>query len=193
MSALAFTRSVIGCKLEQRFGLLGLARLLKLAELVVARAEPGAKRPRAVVAWGDFKAALQFTSQEAATEFLNYCDHARVLDQGVEGDRLRLTLAGELVELIAPPAPPSPVAARQLFQSEQEWAEWFSTDLNCPPYLRNDPATRRLFRHWCASNVTVDEVEAAAIRATSAREAPHPATLHDYIKAMRLEKIRAAS
>ncbi|MEE1883367.1 hypothetical protein V0R55_24695 [Pseudomonas soli] len=189
--ALCLVKAVVGRKVEQRFGLVGLARLLKLVELVADRADPGAKRPSAVMAWGDLLGAIQ-CDQPAAQEFLVYCEHARVLDRGNDGGRVRLSLAGELVSLLVD-APAAAPKARTLFDREQQWADWFAADLDLPPHLRNDPETRRLFRHWCASNVTVDEVEQAAMRAVAEGRAPSPAILHEHIKALRLEKIRAAS
>lgn len=185
---LSLSGAPIGRKVEQRFGLIGLARLLKLVELVIARADPSAKRVTAVVAWGDFATALQ-CKQSEATDFLTYCDQARVIDQGRDGERLRLTFVGELAAFMAEPLPPEPCL---LLETEQQWAYWFANDLNCPPYLRNDPATRALFRRWCAVNVTVREVELAAVRAVEAKTAPHPAILHDHIRAIRQEKISAA-
>jgi hypothetical protein len=182
---------VIGRKVEQRFGLLGIGRLLKLVELVIERADGSRSAPTAVLAWGDFLAALH-CNQEDAGEFLSYCDHARVLDRGDEDGRLRLTLVGELVARFSPPdAPAKVVGERLLFNTDKQWVEWFKVDLNCPPYLLNDSATRQLFRRWCATNVTVDEVEAATERAIKAGEAPHPAVLHDHLKALRLDKLRA--
>lgn len=195
MSAAAFpvglSGMVIGRKVEQRFGLLGLARLLKLVELVMDRVDGSRAAPTAVVAWGDFLAALH-CNQEDAGEFLAYCDHARVLDRGDEDGRLRLTLVGELVTRLVPAeAPPLAAGARQLFDSPKQWAEWFKADLNCPPYLVNDPSTRQLFRRWCVNNITTDEVEAATERAIKAGEAPYPAILHDHLKALRGDKLRA--
>lgn len=195
MSATTFpvglSEMVIGRKVEQRFGLLGLGRLLKLVELVTERADKTVTTPTAVVAWGDFLAALH-CNQEDAGEFLSYCDHARVLDRGDEDGRLRLTLVGELVARLVPPAAePLALGARQLFDTDKQWAEWFKADLNCPPYLVNDPTTRQLFRRWVASNVTTDEVEAATERAIKAGEAPHPAVLHDHLRALRADKLRA--
>lgn len=182
---------VIGRKIEQRFGLLGIGRLLKLVELVMGRADGSTKAPTAVLAWGDFLAALH-CNQEDAGEFLSYCDHARVLDRGDEDGRLRLTLVGELVARLVPPdAPVQALGERLLFSTDKQWVEWFKSDLNCPPYLLNDSATRQLFRRWCVTNVTVDEVEAATERAIKAGEAPHPAVLHDHLKALRLDKLRA--
>ena len=182
---------VIGRKVEQRFGLLGLARLLKLVELVVERADGSTTAPSAVLAWGDFLSALH-CNQEDAGEFLNYCDHARVLDRGNDDGRLRLTLVGELIARLVPAeAPPLTAGARQLFDSDKQWAEWFKSDLNCPPYLVNDPLTRQQFRRWCVNNITTDEVEAATERAIRAGEAPSPVILHDHLKALRGEKLRA--
>lgn len=182
---------VIGRKVEQRFGLLGLARLLKLIELVTERADREVSTPTALVAWGDFLTALQ-CNQEDAGEFLSYCDHARVLDRGDEEGRLRLTLVGELVARLVPADSPAIIAgSRQLFVTDKQWAEWFKSDLNCPPYLVNDSSTRQLFRRWVVTNVTTDEVEAATERAIKAGEAPHPAVLHDHLKNLRVDKLRA--
>lgn len=191
MFPVGLSEMVIGRKVEQRFGLLGLGRLLKLVELVMERADSSTKAPTAVLAWGDFLAALH-CNQEDAGEFLSYCDHARVLDRGDEDGRLRLTLVGELVARLVPAdAPAQAVGERQLFTTDKQWVEWFKSDLNCPPYLLNDSATRQLFRRWCVTNVTVDEVEAASVRAIKAGEEPHPAVLHGHLKALRLDKLSA--
>ena len=183
---------VISRKLEQRFGLIGLARLLKLVELVTDRL-PAEGPPSVVLAWGDFLTELS-CNQEQAVEFLAYCDHARVLDQATDDGRLRLTLVGELASRLRPEVPtPLPQASgRQLFDTDKQWAAWFKDELSCPPYLANDPLTRQLFRRWCATNVTVDEIEAATERALKASEAPHPAVLHEHMKAIRQTKIERA-
>jgi hypothetical protein len=183
---------VISKKLEQRFGLIGLARLLKLVELVTERL-PAEGPPSVVLAWGDFLIELS-CNQEQAVEFLAYCDHARVLDQATEEGRLRLTLVGELASRLRPvvPTPLPQASGRQLFDTDKQWAEWFKADLNCPPYLANDPLTRQLFRRWCANNVTVDEIEAATERALKGGEAPYPSVLHDHLKVIRQAKIARA-
>lgn len=185
---------VISKKLEQRFGVVGIGRLVKLIELMSARAEPGRKGPSMLVAWGDFMASLQCNA-EAATEFLTYCEQARALDRSTEDGRLRVTLVGELASLMtrpdAPEAPVMQVAGRTLFATYKQWVDWFKSELNCPPYLANDPYTHKLFKRWCITNVTLDEVEEATQRAIERREAPEPAILHDYLKALRLEKLSA--
>jgi len=188
---LGWSELVIAKKVEQRFGLMGLARLLKLVELVVERL-PADGPLSVVVAWGDYLAALH-CNHDTAREFLAYCDHARVLDQATEDGRLRLTLVGELASRLRPVdlAPQHPVG-RLLFDTDKQWAEWFKDEWSCPPYLANDPYTRKIFRRWCATNVTVDEMLAAIELAKDAAEAPLPAALHDHLKVVRQTKIDRA-
>lgn len=184
---------VISKKIEQRFGLIGIARLVKLLELVVERSDKSAKAPTALVAWGDFMAALHCDTS-AAADFLAYCEQARVLDRATEDGRLRVTLIGELANRAAPPVDQAVApAGREIFTKPEQWAEWFASDLNCPPYLAKDPYTTKIFARWCVTNVALDEVEAAVERAIQKGEAPQPAALHDYLKALRLERLSAVS
>ena len=181
---------VIVRKVEQRFGLLGFARLLKLVELVADAATvpaPGS----AVVAWGDALQALG-CGQDDAAEFLTYCEHALVLERSGSEGRLRLTLRGELAAMLVEAVHDAPPPAPMLFCTEQQWADWFMADLNCPPYLANDAGSRQLFRRWIATNVTVTEAEAAMQRVIEAREAFSPAVLHDHLAAVRKAKIERA-
>jgi hypothetical protein len=182
---------VISRKLEQRFGLLGFARMVKLVELVAAMSD--ADSPASVVvAWGDFMVAVG-CNQEAAGEFLAYCEQARVIDRATEDGRLRLTLIGELAVMVTSEAPPPPVPAGPvLYTTDKQWKDWFIGELACSPYLANDPSTRQLFRRWCATNVTIDEIEAAVELAIKASEAPTPAALHDHLKTVRNTKIERA-
>jgi hypothetical protein len=181
---------VIAKKLEQRFGMLGFARMVKLVELVAEMTAP-AEVPSVVVAWGDLLIALGCNAQDAG-DFLTYCEHARVLDRGNDDGRARLTLLGELAALLDDAAPSAAPALPVLFTQEQQWVEWFKEEWACPPYLANDPCTRQLFRRWIATNVTIEEVEAAVELAKEAREAPTPAALHDHLKTVRNTKIERA-
>ena len=182
---------VISRKLEQRFGLAGFARLVKLVELV-ADMSAADSPATAVVAWGDFMIALG-CNHDAAGEFLAYCEQARVIDRATDDGRLRLTLLGDLAVMVTSEAPPPPVPAGPvLFATDTQWTAWFIEELNCPPYLANDPATRQLFRRWCATNVTIDEVQAAIELAIKASEAPMPAALHDHLRTVRNTKIERA-
>lgn len=180
---------VISKKLEQRFGLLGFARMLKLVELVADMTEPG-EPPTAVVAWGDFLLTLGCSQQDAG-DFLAYCDHARVLDRGEDDGRLKLTLLGDLAGMLKQSSAGSQVGP-ELYAKPEQWKAWFMADLNCPPYLANDPYTQQLYRRWCATNVTVEEMQAAVELAIKAGEAPMPASLHDHLKTVRNSKIERA-
>lgn len=184
---------VISKKIEQRFGLIGIARLVKLLELVVERCDKDSKVPTALVAWGDFMAALHCDTT-AAADFLAYCEQARALDRTTVDGRLRVSLIGELAAHALPAVENAAVlAARQIFTKPEQWAEWFASDLNCPPYLAKDPYTTKIFARWCVTNVAIDEVEAAVERAIQKGEAPSPAALHDHLKALRLERLSAVS
>lgn len=181
---------VIVRKVEQRFGLLGFARLLKLVELVADAATVPAPAS-AVVAWGDALQALG-CGQDDAAEFLTYCEHAQVLERSGSEGRLRLTLRGELEAMLVEASADAPRPAPVLFATEQQWVDWFLADLDCPPYLANDVMSRQLFRRWIATNVTVEEAEAAMQRVIEAREAFSPAVLHDHLAAVRKAKIERA-
>jgi len=182
---------VISRKLEQRFGLSGFARLIKMVELVAALSSTDAPTT-AVVAWGDFMIAIG-CNNESAGDFLAYCEQARVIERSTDDGRLRITLIGELGVMVASEAPPPALPVGPvLFTADKQWTGWFISELNCPPYLANDPLTRQLFRRWCATNVTLDEVQAAVELAIKASEAPMPAVLHDHLKTVRNTKIERA-
>lgn len=181
---------VISRKLEQRFGLLGFARMVKLVELVAEMSDP--QTPASiVVAWGDFLIALN-CNQHDAGEFLTYCEHARAVERSTDQGRLCLTLIGDLAPLVAVEAPAAAPLGPVLYTTDKQWKDWFIVELACPPYLANDPATRQLFRRWCATNVTIEEIEAAVELAVKACEAPTPAALHDHLRTVRNTKIERA-
>lgn len=181
---------VIVRKIEQRFGMGGFGRLVKLLELV-GEAAPSAGDDPAAVAWADVIESLQ-ADELKACEFLTYCEKAGALRATRDEGRLQVVLCGELGALMAS-APMALVASGPvLFESEEQWASWFAADLNCPPHLTSEVQTRRLFLRWCATNVTVAEVEAAIELAVADKRAPLPAVLHEYLKTVRNNKIERA-
>lgn len=183
--------SVIVRKVEQRFGFPGYARLIKLLELMSV-AGPVVEGAPVVMPWADVLEVLQ-TGDMHAREFLKYCEDAKALRVTRDDGRFQVTLFGELAALMASaPTVPAVVAGPVLFETDEQWADWFATDLDCPPYLVNDASTRQLFRRWCATNVTVAEVEAAIELAIKAKEESHPAALHDHLKTVRNTKIERA-
>lgn len=181
---------VVVRKLEQRFGMVGFGRLVKFLELV-GEADPVADGGPVVVAWADALESLQ-AGDSVVWEFLTYCEKAGVLRVMREEGRLQVMLCGELCALMASTPVVSAMPGPVLFESDEQWADWFAADLNCPPHLASDVQTRRLFLRWCATNVTVAEVEAAIELAVGDKRAPLPAVLHEYLKTVRNNKIERA-
>lgn len=182
---------VIVRKVEQRFGFPGYARLVKLLELI-GGAGPVVDGEPVVMPWADVLEIWQLADMRSR-EFLKYCEEANALRVTRDDGLFQVTLCGELAALMASaPMVPAVSAGPVLFETEDQWAAWFAADLNCPPYLANDACTRQLFRRWCATNVTVAEVEAAVELAIKAKEEPLPAALHDHLKTVRNTKIERA-
>ena len=175
------TRPVV-LKVEQRFGLAGFARLIKLLELFAA----SPLRDKGVIElpvseWAD---ALQAGPLNASV-LLDYLSSDGWLSQarGEEpGAPLRVTLT-DFADFL--PALDMPKTAEQ-------WCAWFTSELSMPDQHGTDPDNQALFRRWCATNVTIDEVEAAVELAIKASEAPTPAALHDHLKTVRNTKIERA-
>lgn len=181
---------VIVRKLEQRFGVVGFGRLIKVLELVGEVSLRVANEPF-VIAWADVLEGLQ-ADDTKAWEFFTYCEKAGALRVTREEGRLQVTLCGELDALMANAPVASVMPVPVLFESDDQWAEWFAADLNCPPHLASDAQTRRIYLRWCATNVTVAEVEAAIELAIGDGRAPLPAVLHEYLKTVRNNKIERA-
>ena len=73
-----------------------------------------------------------------------------------------------------------------------QWRQWFEAELSMPPLLGKDPYTQDLFRRWCATNVTIAEMEQAIDLARNANTGPSPAALHEFLKTVRNTKIERA-
>ena len=180
---------VIARKVEQRFGLEGFARLVKLLELIAESPTPTPEQPFHLLHWADVLEGL-LANQATALELIGYCENARALRITQQDGFIEVVMGDELAGLMSPA--PVAVANVLLFQKESQWAEWFATDLNCPPHLVKDPYTLKTFRRWCATNVTVIEVEAAIELAVKDHKAPSPEVLHDFLKIVRKTKIEQA-
>lgn len=172
-------------KVEQRFGLVGFARLVKLLELLAASAE----RDACVIALpaSDWEEALQVGRADLDT-FLAYLEAAGWLsrDQGAEpGAPLRVTLLQAETLL---PAATDP----QLFSRANQWAQWCTAELGMPPGVTSDPYTLQLFRRWCASNVTLDEMQEAVQLAIAKHNSLKPTDLHEMLQAVRRTRLERA-
>lgn len=189
-NACGLSALVLVKKLESRYGLLGFARLVKLLELVAEKPAAAPDEP-VVLAWADVLESLQ-VNDLMCFEFLAFCENAKALRVTRDESRLQLKLCGELDALMAN-APVQAGSGPVLFETPEQWAEWFATDLGCPPHVATDPLNRQRFRRWCATNVTVTEVEAAIELAIKASQAPTPTALHEHLRTVRTTKIERAA
>lgn len=181
----AFSAQVAVRKVEQRFGLVGFARMVKLVELLATSSTRAAgsisMRP------SDWLDALQIHRPEL-DEFLAYLQAAGWLtvEQGGEpGAPLTVVLANAALYL---PDSSDP----QLFTEAAQWADWCAVELAAPAWLINDPHTQQLFRRWCASNVTTREMAEAVQRALSASAQLSPTELHEQLQIVRRQRLQAA-
>jgi len=177
-----FSALPIVLKVEQRFGLAGFARLIKLLELFACSPSREVGTIELPISdWGD---ALQVGPQDLGS-LLDYLAKADwlTLEQGEEsGAPLRVTLTDYATFL--PPL--------ELPKIADQWRRWFEFELNMPPLLGKDPYTQDLFRRWCASNVTIEEMELAVELARTANTAPSPPALHEFLKTVRNTKLERA-
>lgn len=177
-----FSALPIALKVEQRFGLAGFARLVKLLELLTA--SPSRDAGVIELPVSDWVDALQAGPHDVAV-LLDYLSKDGWLSQeqaDEPGAPLRITLSR--FEDFLPPLDRPKVA--------DQWRLWFEIELSMPPLLGKDPYTQDLFRRWCASNVTIEEMELAIELARKANTAASPTALHEYLKTVRNTKLERA-
>ncbi|MQU22159.1 hypothetical protein GHO35_13520 [Pseudomonas helleri] len=169
-------------KVEQRFGAAGFARLIKLLEQFAA----SPSRASGVVeqAASDWRSALQVGPLELNV-FLAYLETAGflALEQAAEpGSPLRVTLA-ECAAFLPP---------LQLPGVANDWRQWFAAELCLSEVQGKDPYNQSLFRRWCATNVTIEEMNAAIELAVKAGTTLTPPNLHALLMTVRKEKLDVA-
>lgn len=172
-------------RLQARWDLVGYARWVKLLEQCdtegVAELVP--------TDWTD---ALRCGRAEL-DEFLAFCQrhHAVTVTQGEDTHSpLRVVVSEFEPYQLLPTLLDRPV---RLPQRADEWRLWCSIELSMPNWLLDDPATQQLFRRWCASNVTVTEMEEAAKLAAALPEPKvSPAALHDQLQVVRRQRLAQA-
>lgn len=180
-----FSAQVTVRKVEQRFGLIGFARLVKLLELLAA--SPARDLCVIELAPSDWLEALQIGRSDLDA-FLLYLSTANWLtyDAGEEpGAPLRVTLlqAGSLLPSAEDP---------QLYTKACQWAAWCTAELGMPPDLTKNPYTQQLFRRWCASNVTVLEMQGAVQAAIAKQGSLGASALHDELQLIRRQRLEEA-
>lgn len=180
-----FSSTPVVLKVEQKFGVAGMARMVKVLELLAV----SSGRSSGVIEllpkqWHE---ALQL-SPVSLGPFITYLSHAGWLKAEQSSDSngpLRVTILDFLQYLSIADAP-------ELFTLPEQWCAWCFHEMGMPPSISTAPESVRLFRRWCATNVTVSEVEAAIELAVKASEAPSLATLHKHLKTVRTTKIEQA-
>jgi hypothetical protein len=174
-----FSALPIVLKVEQRFGPAGFARLVKLLEQFAA--SPSRDSGVIELPASDWRDALQAGPLELNL-FLDYLAQDGWLSQEQDaepGAPLRVTLTN-----FAEFQP-----ALELPRIADQWRRWFEFELSLPPLHGKDPYNQDLFRRWCATNVTIEEMEQAVELARQANTAPSPAALHEFLKTVRNTKI----
>lgn len=177
--------------IEANFALVGYARYLKVLEILAGAAEGDDSRRSAAMTWDGWAAALA-AQHDALSEFFAFCHEQGAF--AVEDDGEQVTVSCDALALYrqAPASPETP-GDLTLFTTPEQWAEWFIEDLSYPPKLAHRPENLRMFRRWCASNVTVGEMCAAIQKTIEAGTGLGTAALHGYLQALRAQRIKEAN
>ncbi|MCO7217095.1 hypothetical protein [Halomonas sp. OfavH-34-E] len=177
--------------IEAHFALIGYARYLKVLELVAAEAGGDDTRRKVTLSWDAWAASLA-GEQEVLAEFFAFChDHGAL---SVEDDGERVTVECDGLDLCrGMRAVPEPAGDQTLFTHHDQWVAWFIDDLSYSPKLANQPDNLRMFRRWCASNVTVGEMTAAVQRTIEAGTGLGTPALHGHLQALRAQRIKEAN
>ena len=181
-----FSAHPVVLKVEQKFGLAGMARMIKLLELLAV--SPTRSSGLIELSYAQWHESLQL-SPVSLGPFLTYLSHAGWLKAEQSLDKavpLRVTILDFLPYLSIADAP-------VLFTEPEQWCAWCVHELGMPPSISTAIESVRLFRRWCATNVTVIEIEAAIELAVKASEAPSLTALHKHLKTVRTTKIEQAS
>lgn len=177
-----FSARPVALKVEQRFGLAGFARLIKLLELFAA--SPLREVGVIELPVSDWADAFQSGPLNVSV-LLDYLSKDGWLSQeqtDEPGAPLRVTLT-HFTEFL--PALDMPKTAEQ-------WCAWFTSELSMPSQHGKDPDNQALFRRWCATNVTIEEMNAAIELAVKAGRGFAPACLHSLLMTVRKEKLELA-
>lgn len=180
-----FSAQPVARKVEQRFGLAGFARMVKILELLAC--SPNAATGIVSMPASDWLDAMQCYRHEL-DEFLRFLQAAGWLvfaQDEAAGAPLVVTVtnAAALLPTAADP---------QLFTTAAQWRDWCSVELAFPAWLLDDQSTQRLFRLWCAVNVTTEELLQAVAAAIDTKGDPSPATIHDQLNVLRRARLAKA-
>jgi len=165
-------------RVTQRLGLLGFARLVKIIEECTDNGMVS-------LSWSDWLGLLE-CNREQFDELLAVLSKVGAFRasqaEGISAP-LMLTMGQSLQFLLAKPDPATVIHTRP-----EQWESWIKTELCSPAWLVKDETTQTLFRHWCASNVSLAEVTSALELAALAKDLS-PVGIHEQIKTARASRL----
>lgn len=174
--------TAVARKVEQRFGLVGYARLLKVIEAWAVSRDASLGVVELPIE--DWQSQLQ-ASPVDVKGFFNYLAAANwVIWKEASPGSLRVTLR-HCIDWI-------PDAELGLYAKPEQWAAWAQSELGLPPSDALDPYVFGFFRHWCASNVTVNDAMEALTSRLERNMSIAPADLHDELINQRRQRLQRA-
>lgn len=179
---LGLSSTPVARKVEQRYGLVGYARLLKVIEAWASSRD--ASLGVIELPMEDWQGLLHGTPADIRL-FFNYLTTANWLiwSEPTPGS-LRVTLR-HCIDWI-------PDAELGLYAKPEQWAAWAQSELGLTAEAALDPYTFGLFRHWCASNVTVNDAMQALTSRLEREQGITPAALHDELISQRRARLERA-
>lgn len=172
---------------EQHFALLGFARYVKVLALLASEGQSG----RVVLSWEAW-AALLAAQPEPLSEFFSVCQAQGVFTVEDDGEQVAVECPA-LVREVPSEATTPDVASPLLFTHAEQWTAWFVEEMAYPPKIANRADNQRMFRRWCASNVTVEEMNTAVQITIKAGTGLGTAALHGHLQALRARRIKEAN
>lgn len=165
----------------KQLGMAGFGRLMRIVEECTDNGQ-------VALSWSDWLSTLECTRDqfdELLSTLVKLEAFTATQDEGVSAP-LMLTMGQRLRFVLKKPDP-----ATVVFLSAAQWSEWLAVELAAPAWLIKDPASQELFRRWCASNVTLAEIQQAAERGALVHDVS-PVGLHEQWKKIRAERVALA-
>ncbi len=177
--------------IEAHFALVGYARYLKVLELIAAEAGGNDGRHAVTLSWDAWAVSLS-GEPDVLTEFFAFCQDHGVFDVEDDGEKATVTCSDLMLNGAEPSPGPRPTE-QTLFTDSDQWVEWFIEELAYPPKIARKADNVRMFRRWCASNVTVGEMCAAVQKTIEAGTGLGTPALHGHLQALRAQRLKEAS
>lgn len=167
--------------ITKRLGLIGFARLIKIVEECTDAGQ-------VAMSWSDWLSTLDCTRDQfdELLVVLEKLDAFRASQAEGVSAPLMLSMGQPLHFLLAKPDP-----ATVVLTTAMQWSDWMAVELAAPSWRITDPESQELFRRWCASNVTLAEMQEAAELAAKIPDLS-PNGLHTAWKQVRAARVAKA-